>query len=307
MTSLKTNFLGFDFDPPIVVASWILWVTADGMIDVIRNWAWWITTKSIHLNSRKWHPNPTCIWISPEIWMLNAVWLSWEWVDKASETYEEYKSKEKSAPLIVSFFWSRIEDYWITAAKLDESCADILEVNISCPNIDDEWWRPFAVCPVDTEKVTKEVRKNTKKPIVIKLSPNVLNIGHIAQVCEEAWADWICAINTAWPGLVVDPYLRAPVLANKVWWLSWPMIKPIAMKAIWDISKKVKIPVIWTWWITTGQDAIEAIMCWASILWVWTAVYSRWIEVFWKIAEEMKEFMNSEWIKNLDEIRGIIK
>jgi dihydroorotate dehydrogenase (NAD+) catalytic subunit len=135
----------------------------------------------------------------------------------------------------------------------------------------------------------------------------VANIGHIAQICEDAWADWICAINTAGPGLVIDPYLKAPVLANKVGWLSGPMIKPIALKAINDIYKKVQIPIIWTGWITTWKDAIEAIMCWASILWVWTAVYSRWIEVFWKIAEEMQEFMKAEWIKSLDEIRGVIK
>lgn len=307
MTNLKTNFLGFEFDPSLVVASWILWVTADWMIDVIRNWAGWITTKSIHLNMRKWHKNPTQVWFSKEIWMINAVWLSWEWVDLAKETYDEYKSKEKKAPLIVSFFGSRIEDFWITASRLDESSADILEVNISCPNIDDEWWKPFAACPIDTKKVTDIVRKNTKKPIVIKLSPNVANIANIAKVCEEAWADGICAINTAWPWLLIDPYLRTPVLTNKTWWLSGPMIKSIALKAIWDISKSVNIPIIWTWGITTWRDAIEAIMCWASILWIWTAVYPRWIGVFQKIADEMREFMKEEWIKNLDEIRWCIK
>ncbi len=304
--NIKTNFLDFDFDPPIVLASWFLGVTADWMIKVLKNWAWWITTKSIHLKPRTGHCNPTVIWLWKEIWIINAIWLSWEWVHEAMSTYSEYKSKEHNAPIIVSFFWSSIDEYWELAQILDESDADILEVNISCPNVEDEMWTPFA-CHIDSAAaVTKIVRKNTKKKIVIKLSPNVASIATIAKACESVWADWICAINTAGPWLIVDPYARCPVLQNKVWWLSWPMIKAIALKAIWDINKAVKIPIIWTWWISIWKDAIEAIMCWATILWVWTAIYSRWEEVFSLIVSEMKQFMKEEWIKSLEEIRGCI-
>lgn len=304
--NVKTNFLGFDFDPSIVLASWFSWVTADWMIKVLRNWAWGVTTKSISLKARSGHRNPTVVWLWKDIWIINAVWLSWEWAYEALNTYNEYKNKEKVCPLIVSFFWSTIDEYWEISKILDESDADILEVNISCPNVEDEFWVPFA-CKIDSAAaVTKIVRKNTTKKIVIKLSPNVANISNIAKACEDAWANWICAINTAGPWLVIDAVARSPVLHNKVWWLSWPMIKAIALKAIWDISRAVKIPIIWTWWITTWKDAIEAIMCWATILWVWTAIYSRWEEAFWLIAKEMKEFMKSEWINSLEEIRGCI-
>ncbi len=307
---LKTNFLNQTFKNPLVTASGILWVTADCMIDVIKRWAGWVTTKSININSRKGHPNPTVLWLWKEIGIINAVGLSGEGIINANEEYIRFKEK-CDAPLIISIFWGTLNEIAEVAKIANTTPADIIEVNISCPNVEDEHGRPFACDLVSAQQATETVKKHCpSKPVVMKLSPNVPNIAMIAKGCEEAGADWICAINTAWPGLVIDPFLRAPILANKVGGLSGKAIKPIAMKAVWDIAKEINIPIIGTGGIETWQDAIEMIMVGATLIWVWTAVYTRdeyWAGVYGQIAKEMEEFMKAEKISSLEEIRWIIK
>jgi len=305
---LTTNFCGFQFSNPVVTASGILGVTADGMEDVIRSGAGGVTTKSIHINPRKGHKNPTIIGLGKDVGMINAVGLSGEGIVNAKAEYERFKEKLPNVPLIVSIYGGTLEEFKQVAAEAENSAADIVEVNISCPNVEDEFGTPFALDCLQAQKVTEIVKKACpSKPIVIKLSPNAQNIGAIAKGCEEAGADGICAINTIGPGMIIDPFLRAPVLQNKVGGVSGRAIKPIALKCVWDIAKQVNIPIIGTGGIETGQDAIEMVMAGATLIGVGSAVYPRGIEVFGKIAEEMEAFMKAEKVQSLDEIRGCIK
>jgi dihydroorotate dehydrogenase (NAD+) catalytic subunit len=305
--NLQTTFLGQTFKNPLVTASGILGVTADSEGDVIRHGAGGITTKSIHLHPRKGHKNPTVLELGEETGMINAVGLSGEGIDSASEEYVRFKEKYPDIPLIVNIFGGTVEEFGEVAKRASNTVADIIEVNISCPNVEDEFGIPFSCDTGAVQQVTREVKKYCpNKPVVLKLSPNVPNIGKIARAVEEAGADGICAINTVGPGMVIDPYMRSPVLSNKVGGVSGRAIKPIALKCIWDIHKAVKIPIIGTGGAETGLDAIEMIMAGATLIGIGTGVYSRGIEVFSKVQAEMMEFMNGESIKNLDEIRGII-
>ncbi len=305
---LETVFLGKKFKNPLVNASGVLGVTADCMVDVIKQGAGGVTTKSIHINPRKGHKNPTILGLGKEIGMINAVGLSGEGIKNASEEYSRFKTKLPNVPLIVSIYGGTFEEFEQVAKEAEKTYADIIEVNISCPNVEDEFGRPFACDIISSQKVTEIVKKYCpSKSVVIKLSPNVSSIGTVARAVEEAGADGICAINTIGPGLVIDPYMRCPILSNKVGGVSGPAMKPIALKCVWDIFKAVKIPIIGTGGIETGKDAIEMIMVGATLIGVGTAVYSRGIEVFGKIAKEMEEFMKEEKIKSLDEIRGVIE
>lgn len=305
---LKTHFLGFDFTNPLVTASGFLGVTADGMADVIRNGAGGVTTKSIHINPRKGHKNPTVLGLGKEVGMINAVGLSGEGIKNASAEYIRFKEQLPNTPLIVSIYGGTHEEFELVAREANQTVADIIEVNISCPNVEDEFGTPFALDCLQASKVTEIVKKHCpSKAIVIKLSPNAPSIARIAKSVEEAGADGICAVNTIGPGLVIDPFLRSPILHNKVGGVSGRAMKPIALKCVWDIAKAVKIPIIGTGGVETGQDAIEMIMVGATLVGVGTAIYSRGIECFGLIAQEMEAFMKAEKIGSLDEIRGIIR
>lgn len=300
--TLETQFCGVKFQNPLVVASGILGVTGASLRYCVENGAGGVTTKSIWRTGHEGHPNP--VMIANDHFMLNAVGLPDAGIEKAHIEIGEYM-KNKPAPLIASIVEARIEDFGEVAEKVSALNPDVIEVNISCPNVEDEFGKPFSCSVVDAAKVTAEVRRRTKLPVVIKLSPNVLNIVEIARSVIDAGADGICAINTVGPGLLIDIETREPVLANKVGGISGPAIKPIALKAVYDIHKALpKVPIIGTGGIITGKDAIEMIMVGATLLGVGTAVYYRDIQCFKLIADEIKEWCDAHGVKNLDEIRG---
>ena len=170
----------------------------------------------------------------------------------------------------------------------------------------DEFGKPFSCSRQDAAAVTAAVRKKTHLPIVIKLSPNVLNIAEIARAVVDAGADGICAINTVGPGLLIDLETREPILANKVGGVSGPAIKPISLKAVYDIHKALpKVPIIGTGGVISGEDALEMIMVGATLVGVGTAVYYRGAECFQKIVDEMSAWGKAHKIKDLNELRGV--
>ncbi len=299
---LNVDFCGVKFRNPLVLASGVLGVTGASLKHVVASGAGGVTTKSIWREGHQGHPNPVII--ANDHFMLNAVGLPDAGIEKAHIEIGEYL-KDKPAPLIANIVEGRIDDFAEVVEKVTALKPDILEVNISCPNVEDEFGKPFACSTHDAAAVTRAVRKKTRLPIVIKLSPNVLNIAEIAKSVVDAGADGICAINTVGPGLLIDLETREPILANKVGGVSGPAIKPLSLKAVYDIHKALpKVPIIGTGGITTGEDALEMIMVGATLVGVGTAVYYRGIECFSKIADEMQKWGKAHKIKHLDEIRG---
>lgn len=300
--NLQTEFCGVPFENPLVVASGILGVTGASLRFCVENGAGGVTTKSIWLKEHKGHPNPVII--ANDNWMLNAVGVPDAGIEKAKKELGNYM-KDKPAPLIANVIAGKIDDYAEVAEKVAELGPDMLEVNISCPNVEDEFGRPFACSRTDAAKVTEVVRKKTDLPLVIKLSPNVENIVEIAKACVDAGADGLCAINTVGPGMAIDINTREPILANKVGGLSGPAIKPLAIKHVYDLHRALpKTPIIGTGGITTGEDAIEMIMAGATLVGMGTAVYYRDAECFRLTAKEMQDWMEKNGVKRLDEIRG---
>lgn len=301
MANLKIKFLGVEFENPTVLASGILGVTASSLRNVVRNGAGGVTTKSIWLEPHVGHKNPTMF--GNEHYFLNAVGLSDAGIKKARETFAEY-GKDKPAPIIASIVAYSSKDFAELAEKITELGPDMVEVNISCPNVEDEFGKPFACVPKAAFKVTKIVKKHTKLPVIVKLSPNVPNISEIAKACADAGADGFCAINTVGPGMQIDLETKMPILTNKVGGVSGPAIKPVAVRCVYDIYKATKLPIIGTGGVIYGKDAIEMIMAGAALVGVGTAVYYRDVSVFGKIRDEMNEWCDKHGVKNIKELIG---
>jgi len=299
---LNIRLKGVRLENPTVLASGILGVSGASLVNIANHGAGAVTSKSVSLEERKGHPCP--ILLTFEAGVMNAVGLSNPGVEKIIEELEHYK-QNSDAPLIASIFASKTKDFGIAAKKISEAKPDIIEANISCPNVEAEFGKPFAADPKMAAAVTKVVKKNTKIPVFVKLSPNVPNIGMIAKAVEKAGADGITAVNTAGPGMVINIDAGKPLLANKVGGISGPAIKPIAVKCVYDVYEAVKIPIIGTGGITTGRDAVEMIMAGATAVGIGSGVYYRGIEIFQRVCDEIVEFMEENNYSSLKQIRGI--
>lgn len=177
--------------------------------------------------------------------------------------------KQLDTPIIVNINGNVQEDYAYLAEVLDESGVVGIEVNISCPNTR-HGCMAFGVIPETAANVTAEVKKRTRLPVIVKLSPNVTDITEIARAVEAAGADAVSLINTL-VGMAIDTRTWQPVLGNVVGGLSGPAVKPVALRMVWQTAQAVKIPVIGMGGITSANDAVEFLLAGASAMAVGTA------------------------------------
>lgn len=196
-----------------------------------------------------------------------------------------------------------VDDYVRGAEIIDSTSSDMIELNISCPNVK-EGGMAFGTDPSKACQVIKKVRSKTKKPLIVKLSPNVSNIGDFAKIAQDQGADAISLINTI-NAMAIDIRQRKPVFANKTAGLSGPAVKPIAVRMVYEVSKAVDLPIIGMGGIMTYEDAIEFIMAGAWAIQVGTANFIDY-KTMENIIAGLEKFMQEENIKSLEEIRGII-
>lgn len=196
-----------------------------------------------------------------------------------------------------------LEDYVKGVELLNDQDIDMVELNISCPNVK-AGGMAFGIKNEVAREVVREVKKVCKHPLVVKLSPNAEDIVGMAKVCEEEGADGVSLVNT-FKALAIDIKRRKPVFENVTAGLSGPAIKPIALRMVYEVSKAVNIPVIGIGGISTAEDVIEFIMAGATVVQVGTANFMD-PEIGTKIIKDLNDFMDREGIKSLDEIRGII-
>ncbi|PIS05630.1 MAG: dihydroorotate dehydrogenase [Candidatus Buchananbacteria bacterium CG10_big_fil_rev_8_21_14_0_10_42_9] len=298
---LSTDICGVKLNNPTVLASGILGVTPASWKNVVDNGAGAITTKSISQNPRTGHPNP--VMLTYHDGMLNAVGLSNSGAQDSLKKIKEFK-KICDAPLIVNVVNGTIKEFGDTVELLSEAKPDLFEINVSCPNVDDEWGKPFACDPDLSAQVTKEVKSRTDIPVLIKLSPNVANIAIIAKAVEAAGADGISAINTAGPGMAIDITTRSPILANQTGGISGPALKPLAVGCVFQIYKAVKIPILGIGGVLTGEDAVEMIMAGARAVSIGTGVYYRGEDIFKKVSKEIEAFMQKHNYEKITDLIG---
>ena len=206
-------------------------------------------------------------------------------------------------PVIVNIVGKTITEYAKVAEILTEYPeVSGFELNISCPNVK-EGGIAFGTDPAMAGAVTREVRKVTKKPLIVKLSPNVTDITIIARQVEDAGADGLSLINTLL-GMAIDIHKRKPVLGNLVGGLSGPAIKPVALRMVWQTYQKVKIPLIGIGGICTPSDALEFIMAGATAVGVGTGTFRDPTTPI-KIIEGIREFLVEEGFTSISELKGI--
>lgn len=233
--------------------------------------------------------------------MINAIGLANVGVDKFISDKLPYL-KRSGASVIVNFFGSTIDEYKIVAEKLSNAKGiHALELNISCPNVKAGGMQ-FGTDPKLAAEVTKVVRGITRLPLIVKLSPNVTDITEIAMAVVDEGADAISAINTI-TGMAVDIEKRRPVLTNIVGGLSGPAIKPIALRMVYQIAQKVKVPIIGIGGISNIRDVIEFLLVGASAVQIGTANFIDPM-IGSKLVDELQKYFKEEDISCIEEIMG---
>lgn len=297
---MKVNIAGVEFKNPVTTASGTFASGREYGEFIELNCLGAITVKGV--SYKPWLGNETPRIAEVYGGMLNSIGLQNPGVDHFIEEDLPYL-KNFDTKVIVNICGHTIEEYCMVAEALENTAVDMLELNISCPNIKDGGMA-FGTDSTMTEEVVKAVKRSTSKPLIVKLSPNVSNIAEIAKGAEAGGADGLSLINTLL-GMKIDVRKRAAVLHNKMGGLSGPAIKPVAVRMVYQVSKAVSLPIIGMGGIMNSDDAIEFIMAGATAVAIGTANFGN-PYACQEIISGIEKFMLDNDIEDLKEIRGII-
>lgn len=295
--TLETRLCGLRLRNPFILASGVMGTTAGLLVRAGKEGAGAVTTKSCSLIPREGHPNPAVIEVNEWV-TINAVGLSNPGVDWMVKEIRD-AVKHAGVPVIASIFGNNVDEYGEAAERISEAKPSAIEVNISCPNVQGEG-RMFAASEEDARKITGLVKDRTRLPVFVKLSPNVTDIKRIAIAVEEGGADGITAINTV-GGMLIDPVARKPILSNVFGGMSGKCIFPVALKAVYEISRSVDIPIIGMGGVSSGIDAAEMIMTGATAVGVGTAATEK--NAFRRMTNELAEFMRKNGYGKISELK----
>ncbi len=300
MSELSITLCGMKLPNPTILASGIVGISRASLTLAAQGGAGAVTIKSLSIEVRKGHPAP--IILTYPGGMINSVGYSNPGIDNVGDEFSDLTSV--GVPVIGSITGRNEDDYKILAEKAAALNFSALEVVLSCPHTPGYGTMAGLSTPEKTEAVTRLVKDRSRVPVFVKLSPNVMGLVDLAKAAEAAGADAITAVNTAGPGMIIDIVSRKPILGGKIGGISGRALRPIAVRCVYEIAQAVKIPIIGTGGVATGQDAIEMIMAGATAVGIGSGVYDRGITVFRQVCQEMQAFMDTENIKSLKEIRG---
>lgn len=266
MSNLKVNIAGVEFKNPIITASGTFGFGKEYGEFYPLSALGGICTKGLTLKKREGNPPPRVA----ETYggMLNSVGLQNPGIEHYLAEDDKRLAKE-NVVVIANIAGSTLEDYIAIGERINDSHADMVELNISCPNVK-QGGMAFGVLPENVEEVTRAVKNVCKKPVITKLSPNVSCIADNARAAEAGGADAVSLINTL-SGMAVNYKTRRPILANNNGGMSGPCVKPVALKMVWECYNAVKIPIIGLGGITTYTDVLEFMICGARAVQVGTA------------------------------------
>lgn len=266
MSNLKVNIAGVEFKNPIIPASGTFGFGREYMQFYDISALGGLCTKGLTLEERQGNPAPRIA--ETPMAMLNSVGLQNPGVDTFLRRDLQILKKIDTR-VIANIAGSTTEDYIAMAEKLSVDGVDMIEMNISCPNVK-AGGMAFGIYPKNVEEIVKAVRPYAKKPLIVKLSPNVADITENARAAESAGADAISLINTL-SGMAVNLKTRRPILANVQGGMSGPAVKPVALRMVWQCYNAVKLPIIGLGGIMNYQDVLEFMLCGATAVEVGTA------------------------------------
>ena len=298
---LKVTVAGVEFQNPLIAASGTFGFGHEYNEFYPLSALGGISCKGITIKERPGNPPPR-VTETPG-GMLNAVGLQNPGVDHFIEHDLPWLSHQ-GTKIIANVAGNAPEDYCATVEKLNDTCVDMVELNISCPNVK-QGGVQFGTTTEGVYGITAEVRKHCKKPLMVKLSPNVTDISEMAVAAESAGADAISMINTL-TGMRIDIRTRRPIIRNNTGGLSGPAVLPVALRMVWQASQKVKIPIVGLGGISTWQDAVEMLLAGATALQIGTVLFTYPYAPI-KIAQGLSDYMDENGIQSLSELTGGVK
>lgn len=301
MADLRINFAGVDFKNPVIPASGAFGYGREYEELYPLSKLGGIAVKGTTLKPRNGNPAPRIA--ETPAGMLNSVGLQNGGVEKFI-SYELPHLKKQDLVVVANIAGATMEECRELAAIVDKSDADMIELNISCPNVK-QGGAAFGTSCDMAAGITKAVRSATSKPLMIKLSPNVTSITDIAKAVEAEGADAVSLINTLL-GMRIDIRTRRPILKNNVGGLSGPAVFPVAVRMVWQVANAVKIPVCGMGGIATAEDAIEMMMAGAQTVQLGAAIFKNPFAPV-EIIDEMNKWCDENGVKSLSEIIGTVK
>lgn len=298
MANLQVTIAGVSFKNPVIAASGTYGFGReyDEAYDISQLGG--ISCKGTTLEKRDGNPPPRIA--ETPAGMLNSVGLQNPGVDYFLQRDLPFLQK-KDLTVIANIAGSCERDYCEMAERLNDSAVQMIEMNISCPNVK-SGGVAFGTSCKSVENITAAVRRHCKKPLIVKLSPNVTDIGEIAVAAESAGADAVSLINTI-TGMRIDIHTRRPVLRNNTGGLSGPAVFPVAVRMVNQVYNRVKIPVIGMGGISTWEDAVEMLLAGASALQVGAAMFRDPYAPL-KIIDGLQAFMEQNGISSVSELTG---
>ncbi|MCI1955565.1 MAG: dihydroorotate dehydrogenase [Oscillospiraceae bacterium] len=301
MANLKVRVAGVEFRNPVIAASGTFGFGREFSEFYPLSALGGVSCKGITLRERPGNPPPR-IAETPG-GMLNSVGLQNPGVDHFIEEDLPWLKRQGTA-VIANIAGSTPEDYCRVAEKLSDTAVDMVELNISCPNVK-QGGMQFGTTCAGVETVTAAVRRHCSKPLMVKLSPNVSDIGEIAAAAESAGADALSLINTL-TGMRIDIRTRRPVLRNNTGGLSGPAVFPVAVRMVWQAYRRVKIPIVGMGGVSGWRDAAELMLAGAAAVQIGTVLFSDPYAPV-KIADGLNQYLDENKIKNVSELTGKVQ
>ena len=301
MKDLSVKVAGVTFPNPVIAASGTYGFGEDYAPLYPLNKLGGISCKGTTMNEKPGNIPPRIA--ETTAGMLNAVGLQNPGVEVFVNKYLP-KLKKEGNVIIANVAGATLDDYRNIAERLDSTDVDMIELNISCPNVK-QGGATWGTSCEGASTVTKAVRAATKKPIMVKLTPNVTNVVEIAKAVEAEGADCLSLINTLL-GMRIDIRTKRPILHNNVGGFSGPAIFPVAVRMVWQVAKAVKIPVVGIGGITTGADAIEFLLAGASAIEVGTANFMN-PAVTGEIVDYIEDYLVRHKMNSVSELIGALE
>lgn len=298
---MRVKIAGVEWNNPVTVASGTFGSGEEYSEFVDLNRLGAVTTKGVA--NVPWPGNPTPRVAEIHSGMMNAIGLQNPGIDVFCKRDIPFL-RQYDTKIIVNVCGRSTEDYCEVVERLANEDVDMLEINISCPNVK-EGGIAFGQNPKAAEEITRAVKKYAKQPVIMKLSPNVTSISEMAKAVEAGGADAISLINTL-TGMKIDINRRTFALANKTGGMSGPAVKPVAVRMVYQVANAVSLPIIGMGGIATCEDALEFIMAGATAVSVGTANFFNPYATE-EIAEGIQAFLEKEKVEDINELIGVVK
>ena len=300
MIKTGVTLAGVELKNPVMTASGTFGSGAEYSEFVDLNRLGAVVTKGVA--NVPWPGNPTPRVTETASGMLNAIGLQNPGIDLFCKRDIPFL-KQYDTKIVVNVCGKSTEDYCEVVERLGNEPVDLLEINVSCPNVK-EGGIAFGQDPKALEAITKEVKKYAKQPIIMKLSPNVTDITEMAKAAEAGGADILSLINTL-TGMKIDINRRTFALANKTGGMSGPAVKPIAVRMVYQVAQAVSLPIIGMGGIATAEDALEFIMAGATAVSVGTANFTNPTATI-DIINGIQDYMENNGVEDINELIGAV-